>query len=610
MLAEYRAEAFDDPGWLFELKLDGFRMLAERINGQVRLLFRRKRDAGRYFPELIGPLRDLPGPDFILDGEVVIQDAQGHPVFQHLLGRHTLTSDQEIAQKAQANPAAYFAFDLLMLGARDVRGLPLRERKALLTTLLAKNGRVQVHSHIEGEGRALMALVRERQLEGIMCKRRESPYEGGRSLHWLKVPVRSTGDFVVVGHTPDWGSLTLATSDQGAFVYAGRVGSGLNPRIAAPFKATLEKNRVDVPRFKQLPADVEPDVVWVEPVLVVEVRYKSWLQGGVLREPVFMRVREDKGVDECPTPQWARLEAPAEPARQRWVGHAGKLFFPDEGITKGEVCRYYDEIAPWLMPYLVDRPLMLTRYPDGIAGKSFFQKAKPQGAPDFIRTVRVRTIDEDGHARELDQLVCDDVRTLAWCAGMGAIPLHLPAGRASSLEQADWAVIDFDPKDAAFAHVVALAKALHGLCREIQLPAYLKTTGSSGLHVFLPLGRQLDHTGARQLADVLAAQLVRRLPELGTVERVVSRRQGRVYIDTSSNGRGKLIAAPFAVRPLPGAPVSMPIRWEALTDALAPRAFTIRNALERVRVEGDPFVEVLREVPDLRTVVAALDGLK
>jgi bifunctional non-homologous end joining protein LigD len=260
------------------------------------------------------------------------------------------------------------------------------------------------------------------------------------------------------------------------------------------------------------------------------------------------------------------------------------------------VVAYYAAVSPWLLPYLKDRPLLLTRYPDGIRGKSFFQKARPEGAPAFIRTVRVRS-DED--QRELDQLVCDDLRTLTWCAAMGALPLHLPAGRVGSLDRADWAVVDFDPKEAPFASVVALALALRELCEAVGLPCHAKTSGSSGLHVLVPLGGQLDHAGARHLAELLSTLVVHRHPSLGTMERVMARRGGRVYLDAFQNGPGKVLAAPFCVRALPTAPVSMPVAWEEVTPGLRPRQFTVRDAVARLERRGDPMAPVLSERPDL-----------
>ncbi len=616
-LAEPRQQAFTQDGWIFELKLDGFRLLVERIGGVVRLVLRRGREATSYFPEVAEAARAVPGPDFILDGELCIQDAQGHPIFQRLLKRSTVTNPRDVAALAASDPAVYFAFDVLMLDGKDLRGLPLAQRKVLLEGLVPKEGRVHRLDHLEREGEALLALVKQQGLEGVMCKRLDAPYRGGRGPSWLKVALTQVGDFAVVGYAEEYGALYLATWNGSQLVYAGKVGAGFNPKVAAPVSHLLEGARLEKPPFIGTPP-ADPEARWCEPSLVVEVRYKNWPTGLAPREPVFLRFRDDKTIEECPPPPWAVAAPPAtnpessssspspRPAgKTKPLSNPDKLYFPDDGITKAQVVAYYEAVSPWLLPYLVDRPLMMTRFPDGIHGKSFFQKAKPPKAPAFLRTVRVHNEDE---AKEIDQLVGGDLETLRWCAAMGTIPLHIPAGRVESLQRADWAVIDFDPKEAPFAHVVTLALALKALCDEARLPCFVKTSGQAGLHVLVPLGGQLDHTGARQLADVLATLLVQRCSSLATLERVVNKRQGKVYVDTSSNGQGKLIVAPFAVRAVRTAPVSMPLRWDEVVPGLSPRQWTIRNALARLEAQGDPLAPVLSVVPDLGGALAALGG--
>jgi bifunctional non-homologous end joining protein LigD len=600
-LAESRDAAFTAPGWYFELKLDGFRLLAERVGGVVRLVLRRGREATSQFPEVARALAEVPGGDFLLDGELVIQDAQGHPVFQRLLRRSTLTgADAEAA--AARSPAVYFAFDLLAVEGVDLRARPLSERKARLLQVVPRLERVLPLDHVEAEGEALLAAVKAQGLEGVVAKRADAPYRGGRSERWLKVALKQVGDFAVVGWADDWGALYLATCEQGRYVYAGKVGSGFTPRLADALRATLLPTRVDAPPcVGEPPRDKE--AVWCRPTVVCEVRYKNWPQGLALREPAFLRWRDDKGPQECQAPRSGLVP---EAAPSPGLSNATKVFFPDDGITKGEVVAYYRAVSPWLLPYLLDRPLLLTRYPDGIRGKSFFQKARPEGAPDFIRTVRVRS-DED--QRELDQIVCDDLRTLEWCAAMGAIPLHLPAGRVAALDRADWAVIDFDPKDAPFTQVVTLALALQELCQSVGLPSFPKTTGSSGLHVLVPLGGQLDHAGARHLAELLSMLVAHRHPTLGTLERVMARRGGRVYLDAFQNGPGKVLAAPLCVRPLPTAPVSMPVTWDEVTPALRPRQFTLRDAVARLERRGDAMAAVLALRPDLPRALKRLAAL-
>ncbi len=601
-LAEPRSAAFSAPGWLFELKLDGFRLLAERIAGEVRLLLRRGRQAGHLFPEIAVALGRLPGPDFVIDGELVIQDADGRPIFQRLLKRSTLANQEDIDAGARADPAVFFGFDLLMLDGQDLRELPLRERKRLLFGLLPKgiDQRVLSVDHVEAEGEALLDLVRRQGLEGVMAKKADAPYRGGRSDSWLKIALKVTGDFAVVGYADDWGALYLATWNGSQFVFSGKVGSGFTPKIAKLVHAQLERTARRAPNcVGDLKA--EKEAVWVEPTLVCEVRYKNWPEGLSIREPVFLRFRDDKDVRECPSPRDFAPSAP--PPVVKALSNPTKVYFPDDGITKSEVVEYYRAVSKWLLPYLIDRPLMLTRYPDGIAGKNFFQKAKPDKAPSFIRTVRVHS---DENNRELDQIVCDDLKTLEWCAAMGTLVLHIPYARVAALDRADWCVIDFDPKEAPFAHVLTLARTLRAICDSAGLPSFVKTTGSSGLHVLVPLGGQLDHAGAKQLSELLSVLLIAQHPDLATNERSMNKRKGRVYIDTLQNGHGKVVAAPFSVRAKARAPVSMSLHWSELTADLTPTTFTIRDAISRLEKHGDPMAEVLVLKPDLGAALAKL----
>jgi len=361
----------------------------------------------------------------------------------------------------------------------------------------------------------------------------------------------------------------------------------------------------------------------VEPRLVAEVAYSEGTRDGRLRQPVVLRVRDDKTVAEIdapPPPGRGRREEPApapaaeEPAvlppapepgpRTVAFTNLDKVFWPEEGLTKGDLVAYYRGIAPWLLPYLKDRPLTLVRHPDGITGKSFFQKDAPAWAPAWVRR---ETLWSEHGGREIRFFVCDDVESLLFVVNMGAIPLHVQASRVADLAHPDWCILDLDPKGAPFRDVVTLARALPALCEAIGLPAYVKTSGSAGLHVLVPLGGQLTFEQARTLADLLAHEVVERHAAIATLIRRVGDRGGRVYVDTGQNGHGKLLVAPFSARALPGAPVSMPLRWSEVGPRLDPRRFTIRNAVARMRRLGaDPLAPVLTEKPDLLGALARL----
>ncbi len=616
MLAEQADAPFSDPGWLFELKYDGYRMLAVREGARARLLYRSGDDATALFPEVVKAVEMLPG-DAVLDGEVVVLAPDGRPSFQSLQQRAQLARPEDVARASIERPATLFAFDLLSVGGLDVRTLPLADRTRILAGIVPRLGPVRYADHVEGRGGDLWREVEARGLEGIVAKKADAPYRSGaRSAAWRKVRATRTADLAVVGFTRPrggrarFGALLLAAREGDGYVFAGSVGSGFTERQLAELHARL------APRVRATPPCGGPvpkgrGNTWVEPEVVVEVRYAEWTAEGLLRQPVFLRVRDDKRPEEtgrepahaheAPPPVEARAPArDARAARAFEVTNADKIWFPAEGITKGEVVAYYRAIAPHMLPFLKDRPLVLTRYPDGIDGKSFFQKDAPEWRPDWLRTVRI----DNGEGRDLDHFLVDDADGLAWLANLGTIPIHVWASRAPELERPDWCVVDLDPKEAPFAHVVTLARALHDLCDELGLPAYAKTTGQKGLHVLVPLGGRLDHAQARTLGELLARALEAEHPEIATTARAIGDRGGRVYLDYLQNGRGKTIAAPYTVRPRPGAPVSTPLRWSEVDARLDPASFTIRNVPARARrLRSDPLRPVLTEAPDLRAAL-------
>ena len=349
---------------------------------------------------------------------------------------------------------------------------------------------------------------------------------------------------------------------------------------------------------------------WVDAALVVEVRYKEWTDEALLRHPVFLRFRDDKKPHECVRQDTEfdlrPPEAPEEATIQRVVPFSNleKVFWPEDGYTKGDLIEYYRDVSEWLLPYVQDRPVVMTRYPDGIDGKSFFQKDAPQWVPDWVRTEKVWSPDSE---KETNYFIGDEVETILYIANLGSIPLHVWSSRLSALERPDWCILDLDPKEAPFEHVVQVANAIHALCDDIELPCFVKTSGSSGLHVLLPLGGQCTYAQSKVLGELLARVTASELPVIATTARALSRRQGRVYIDYGQNGHGKLLVSALCVRPLPGAPVSMPLRWSEVTKKLDIRKYTIKSAAGRLRrLKEDPLRGVLTEKPDLPAVLERL----
>ena len=607
MLAETAEAPFDGDGWLFEHKYDGYRLIAQRDAGRARLRYRSGDEATPLFPEVAKAIEMIP-VDAVLDGEVVVLGKDGRPSFQALQKRGQLSRKEDPSRASLLEPATLFAFDLLSLGGRDLRELPLKERKRLLAEVVPPLGPLRLAEHVLGRGTALFREVEARGLEGVMAKRADAPYRSGRSRAWLKIRAARTADLAVVGFTAPrggrsgFGALLLASAGDGELTYAGSVGSGFKDEELDLLYARLRaRARPTPPCSGPLPRG--RGTTWVEPELVVEVRYREWTKEGLLRQPVFLRVREDKRTSdvsrdlsaEHPDAGAARPEERGPP--RVLVSNPSKVFFPGEGITKGQLVAYYRDIFPFMAPYLKDRPLVLTRYPDGILGKSFFQKDAPSWRPPFIRTVMVHASEAD---RDLAHFLVDDLDGLTWLVNLGVIPFHVFSSRAGSLTRPDWCILDLDPKEAPFSHVVRIARAARALCEEIDLPVYPKTTGQKGLHLLIPLGGQLDHGQSRTLGELFARVLEAELGEVATTARAIPARKGRVYLDYLQNGFGKTIVAPYAVRPRPGAPVSTPLRWSEVNARLDPSRFTIRGAVKRAEELGqDPLLPVLSRSPDL-----------
>ncbi len=628
MLCEHRREPFSKQGWLYELKYDGYRLItvksppgdeeaARRDRRGARFYFRSGLEATVSYPDLARAVAALPYERLVLDGEVTILDEEGRPDFHRLQQRGRLSRPADAERAAVRMPATYFVFDLLGFEDFDLRPLTVVQRKRLLRQLLPAAGPLRFADHVEARGEDFYRAVTEMGLEGMVAKKADAPYTGGRSNRWLKVRTDRVGDFAVVGFLrPDASSRTgfkalhLATMHGGELTYVGRVGSGFSETQLNEIRQLIEPLRRDRPAFTgEVPAGRH---VWLEPRLVAEVRFAEYSAIDHLRFPVFLRLRDDKKVEEClreddgpAVPQ--RKEAPpaaaAPTAPTVPFTNLDKVFWKTESYTKSDLIEYYRAISPWLLPYLRDRPVVLDRYPDGVGGKSFFQKNAPDFTPDWVRTESIWS--EDGGTTLY--FVADDIETLLYLVNLGSIPLHIRASRVRSLQTPDWCILDLDAKESSFAAAVEVARAIHRLCQDIDLGAYVKTSGATGLHVLIPLGGGCTYRQARLLGELLAKVVAAELPEIASTARTAAMRKGRIYIDFLQNGSGKLLVAPFSVRPLPGAPVSMPVRWDEVTERLAPRQFTIDTAPERMRELGeDPLRGVFDHPTELAAVIARL----
>ncbi len=602
MLARTAEEPFSDDAWLFEIKYDGYRLIAEKRDRHVSLRYRSGLDATAVFPEVASAIRRLPFEEFVIDGEVVALDSDGTPSFQLLQQRGRLSNRRDIAQAAARLPATFFGFDLVGFNGLDTRPVPLLERKRVLGEVMPRLGPLRFADHFLGVGEALFEQAEAMHLEGVMAKRADSKYVGGRSDLWLKIRTEHLGTFAIVGFTFPKGSrsgigaLHIGAMVDGVMTYAGRVGSGLSRETIDQLRARLDEEVSDAPSAANSPIE-GADTVWVRPSLQCTVRYKEVTAGGALRQPVFdgygpldLQEITELESDEREAPAPAVIDArSADPT------NTDKVFWPEEGYTKGDLIDYYTAVAGYLLPYLVDRPLVLDRYPDGINGKSFFQKNAPEFVPDWIRT---RRVGDEGTGNSF--FIVDDVESLRYVANLASIPLHIWASRLSKIGSPDWCVLDLDPKDAPFVSVVTVAREVKRVCDAMGLPSYPKTSGKTGLHVLVPMGHGFDYDQQKLLGELIARVVESSNGDIATTVRDPSRRDGKVYIDYLQNGRGKLIVSPYSVRPVPGATVSAPLRWSEVTKKLDVSRFTIRTMPRRLAsMKDDPLVGVLTDSPDI-----------
>jgi bifunctional non-homologous end joining protein LigD len=610
MLATRGEKPFRRAGWLFELKYDGVRALVEKRANEVRVFARNGAERTAQYPEIAQALRHLPIEHAILDGEIVALDASGRSSFERIQRRFASRDPEAVLQARRDVPVVLYAFDLLAVAGHDLRELPLVERKRLLARLVPRCGFLRFADHVEQDGAALFAAAEQHGLEGVIAKRADAGYEcGRRTRSWLKCKVPRTQNLAIAGWLPQQGSsraigsLVLAGRRDGRWVHAGNVGSGLGADQRKRLERLLAERSTERAPFTDVSAVPKP-ARFVRPELVCRVRFTEVTSAGLLRHPVFVDLEE--GVDPlaCAAPS-ARESAAAEreaaepeaAAAELRLTRLDKVFWPLEGYTKRDLLGYYESVWPWIAPYLKDRPLVLTRYPDGIEGKSFYQKNAPEFTPGWVRRERIE---------DTDYFVCNELRTLLHVVNSGAIPLHVWSARLGALERPDWLILDLDPKQAPFARVVRIARHLHRLLEAQGAAPFVKTSGQDGLHVMLPLAGVYTHDEARALAEAIARTVCAELPEIATVARPVAARGDKVYVDFLQNGRGKLIAAPLCVRPRPGAPVSMPLAWRDVTARLAPARFTIRTARARLEERGDPLHGVLGPAVD---ALRLLDGL-
>ncbi|MHB8718019.1 MAG: DNA ligase D [Candidatus Dormibacteria bacterium] len=653
MLAMTAEGPFDRPGWFYEVKWDGVRIVAGVDLQHARLEGRRgHRDETARYPEVCAALvRALPGHSAVVDGEVVVLDADGRPSFERLQSRMNVSRQSDVQRAAQAQPATYVVFDLLELDGRDLTETPLRIRKKTLREALRDGPGVLFADHVEGEGLAFFDAVAAGGLEGMMAKRADSPYQPGRrSPDWQKVKAWMTQDCVIAGFTAgrgrrahEIGALVLGVHGPDGLVHAGQVGTGLNAATLRRLREELAGRALPSSPLVTVPRTAEP-VTWVRPELVCRVRHAGWTARGVLRHPAFVGLRDDvdaasvRREGEAASPPPKDADGPAAPAaggargrprrraspssrppaasgqphvdelleqlaalpasgsllidgRRLPLTNLDKPMWPEDGLTKRDLVAHYLRVSEVLLPHLRDRPLSMQVFPDGIHGKSFWRKDAPAHAPDWITTWTYHG------EKTKDYVVVDHLATLLWVANAASIDLHPWHSRIDEPLLPDWAVFDLDPAEgASFESVVVLARLVGVALQHYGLRSVLKTTGQTGLQVYVPITRGPSYGDVLHWVEGVSRAVGRAAPDLVSWEWTVSRRGGRVRLDYTQNLINKTLAAPYSVRPAPRAPVSAPLRWEELDDPdLRPDRWTMASIGGRIAEFGDLFAAALAD---------------
>ena len=591
MLASLAAEVPKGRGWLFEVKWDGYRAIARVRGGEASLTSRRGNDLTGRFPSVARAIAaSAKTPDCVVDGEVCALDEEGRSSFS--------------VMQQGSGPLVFYVFDVLEIDNEPLLDLPLTERRKRLETLFDRRQRAVRLSEAFPDGEALMEAAKEQGLEGIIAKKADSPYRPGkRTREWLKIKTHGRQEFVIAGYTKGQGrragrlgSLVLAVNRGGELHYVGNCGTGFTEDEIERLMAKLRPLERKSPPFAvvpKMPKVRREDVVWVTPKLVCEVEFAEWTHDGRLRAPVYKGLREDKPAADV------RRELPAETEIRRGrrvlrLSNLDKVFWPDEGITKGDLIAYYREIAPALLPHLKDRPFTMKRYPDGWQGNHFFQKDAPSHMPDWIPTRSYRsTSRESRQKRTIRYPLVNDELALLWMVNMGCIDMNTWYSRIDRPDRPDWVLFDLDPSpDVGFPETVRVALLVKEVLDALDLESFPKTSGADGFHVLVPLERRHTYADTREFAEIVAGTLARLHRGLVTTEWSKSRRRG-VLIDANQNGEGKTIASAYSVRPRAGAPVSTPLRWDEVDEGLDPREFTMEVVLARAQREGDLFAGVL-----------------
>ncbi|WP_300687510.1 DNA ligase D [Chryseobacterium sp.] len=621
MLCKVSDKAFDNKDWAFEIKWDGYRAIADLTKDELRLYSRNGIDFSQKFKKITNSL-NLQEHPMILDGEIVAYDDKGRPNFQWL-------------QRIGDNPnlaLTFQVFDLLWLNGHSTENLSYLQRKELLKDALMENEIIKYSDHILENGRDFFQAAKDMGLEGIVAKKTDSLYkENLRSSEWLKIKIHKSDEAVICGFTEPKGSrkklgaLILGKYLNGEMVFCGHTGGGFNDKLLSDIydemQPLIEKNSV----FKITPK-TNTKATWVKPELVAEIKFSELTKDNIYRHPIFLRLRDDinpkdvKFNSENPSKNenMKKTEPKKRTGKEDVIKKIGKqelkltnqnkIYFPEDDITKSDVIDFYQSISKYILPHLKDRPQSMNRYPNGIKGLSFFQKDAAEETPEWIETQKVFSESSDKY---INYIICNDKETLAYLNNLGCIELNIWTSKIKKADNPDYLVLDLDPSEKnSFEDVIETAYAVKEVLDLAGVDGYPKTSGSSGIHVYIPMNAKYSYDQVKDFGHLLMQIVQKKLPDLTTLERSLQKRdKNKIYLDYLQNRRGQTLASVYSLRPKDGAPVSMPLQWEEVKNGLKPTDFNIHNALERLKDKGDIFKPVLGKGIDMLKAITTLEGL-
>lgn len=623
MLTTLVDEPFTDSEWQFELKLDGYRTLAYLQSGKADLRSRRNNSFNRKFNELQNALSEWK-INAVIDGEIVVLNEEGRPDFNGI----------QLWETKKEGQLVFYAFDLLWIDGINIMNEPLYLRREALKQLMPESGVIRFSDHIDEIGKDFFEIARKNNLEGIVAKRKDSVYVPDfRSKTWLKIKIEERHEAIICGYTRKrdtdrlFSSLILGLNENGQLKFIGQTGTGFTEAMQVELMKKMKPLITKKLPFDKKPVIYGSDIVWLKPFLVCEVKYTELTNEGLMRHASFQGLREDKSAFELNNePELDTAEVIEEvkeeqseiidPKKEEQVvtidGHdlkltnLKKIYWPKEKITKGEMLKYYYNIAEYILPYMKDRPQSLNRFPNGINGESFYHKNMGGKVDKWLKTFK-RFSESNGEPK--DFLICTDTASLVYMANLGCIEMNPWHSRVQSPLYPDWSVIDLDPGDISFEKVIETAQVVKQVLDSLQIPSYPKTSGSTGIHIYIPLGAKYNYEQSKQLAELIANLVHEELPGFTSLVRNPRKRTDKIYVDYLQNRPIQTICAPYSIRPKPGATVSAPLHWDEVKKGLKMSDFTMKNILERVKAEGDLFDGVLNKGIDLNKILKGLASL-